>query len=301
MSESSTYENIAIVINPAAGLEEPILKTLNNVFRKYDANWQVAVTNRAGDGRRLAREAVERGADVVAVYGGDGTVMEVSGGLVGTDVPLAILPGGTGNVMSVELGIPRDLSRAAELLFDPDRKIRPVDVGQIKEHYFMLRASVGFEAAVVRKTTRDLKDRFGLLAYGFAILEALNEPLHAHYRLTLDGQEVETEGFSLLIANAGSIGRLNLVLHSAIKPDDGLLDVMMLNTRPETLVSMAASVVQLDEFAAALQHWQAREVRVESTPRQTVQGDGELFCDTPVVARVVPGAVRVIVPGYTLH
>ncbi|MBN2470506.1 MAG: diacylglycerol kinase family lipid kinase, partial [Anaerolineae bacterium] len=254
------------------------------------------VTNRAGDGRRLAEEAVEKGVDLVAVYGGDGTLMEVSSGLVGGDVPLAILPGGTGNVMSVELGIPRELDRATELIFQEKRRIRHVDVGQIGERYFMLRASVGFEATVVKKSTRDMKDRFGLLAYGFAILEALNEPLHARYELTLDDREIETDGFSLLIANAGSLGRLNLILNSAIKPDDGLLDVMMLNNHPEHLVSIAASAVQLDEFTAQLQHWQAREIKVVSHPLQTVQGDGELFCDTPFTAQVVPGAVQVIVP-----
>lgn len=301
MSETHPYQNIEVIINPAAGLEEPILKTLNNVFHKYDVNWTVSITNRAGDGRRLTRAALDRGADLVAVYGGDGTLMEVSSGMVGADVPLAILPGGTGNVMSVELGIPRALERAAELIFHPQSRIRAVDVGQIADHYFMLRASVGFEAAVVRKTTRDMKDRFGLLAYGFAILEALNEPLHAHYELTLDGKEIETEGFSLLIANAGSIGRLNLTLNSAIKPDDGLLDIMMLNNRADNLVSMAASVVQLDDFAAELQHWQAREIKVVSRPHQNVQGDGELFCETPITARVVPGAVDVIVPGNSLH
>lgn len=295
--DTRSYKTIEVIVNPAAGAEEPILKTLNRVFKKYDVRWDISVTNRAGDGRRLAREAVEKGVDLVAVYGGDGTLMEVSSGLVGSDVPLAIFPGGTGNVMSVELGIPRELDRAAELIFEDKRHIRPVDVGRIGDHHFMLRASVGFEAAVVKKSTRDMKDRFGLLAYGFAVLEALNEPVQARYELTLDGREIETDGFSLLIANAGSLGRLNLVLNSAIKPDDGLLDVMMLNNRPEHLVSIAASAIQLDEFAAQLQHWQAREIRVVSHPVQTVQGDGELFCDTPFTAEVVPGAVAVIVPG----
>ncbi len=290
------YRSIEVIINPAAGVDEPILKPLNNVFQKYGVDWDVSITKRAGDGRRLARRAVERGADLVAVYGGDGTLMEVAGGLVGTDVPLAILPGGTGNVVAVELNIPRELEQAAELIFQPGHRLRRVDMGQIGEHYFMLRASVGFEVAVVRRTTRDLKDRFGLLAYGFAALEALSEPVHARYQLVIDGQEIETEGFSLLIANVGSLGRLNLVLNSSVKPDDGLLDVMMLNTRPETIVSIAASVIQLDNFTAALQHWQGREIVVRSTPPQQVQGDGELLGDTPFTARVVPGAVQVIVP-----
>jgi YegS/Rv2252/BmrU family lipid kinase len=289
-------KTIEVIINPAAGLEEPILKTLNSVFQKHDLDWNVSITKRHGDGRRLAKAALEKGVDLVAAYGGDGTVMEVASGMVGSDVPMAILPGGTGNVMSVELEIPRELGKAAELIVSPNSRIRPVDMGQIDDHYFMLRASVGFEAAVVRKSSRDMKDRFGLLAYGFAVLEALSQPLHAHYKLILDGNEMETDGFSLLIANAGSLGRLNLVLNSAIKPDDGLLDVMMLNTKPESIVSIAASVIQLDDFAASLQHWQAREVQIVSTPQQQVQGDGELFGDTPATVSVVPGAVKVVVP-----
>jgi len=291
------YRTIEVIINPAAGVDEPILKPLNAVFQKHGVDWNVSITKQAWDGRRLARRAVERGVDLVAVYGGDGTLMEVASGLVGTNVPLAILPGGTGNVIAVELNIPRELDQSAELIFQPGCRLRPVDVGQIGEYYFMLRASVGFEVAVVRRTTRELKDRFGLLAYGFAALEALSEPVHARYELTIDRQEIETEGFSLLIANAGSLGRLNLVLNSSIKPDDGLLDVMMLNTRPETIVSIAASVIQLDNFTASLQHWQGREISVRSIPPQQVQGDGELFGETPFTARVVPGAVKVVVPG----
>jgi diacylglycerol kinase (ATP) len=289
--------HVQVIVNPAAGLDDPILKTLNTAIHEHGASWDVSITNARGDGTRLAQEAIANGADVVAACGGDGTLMEVAAGMVGSDVPLAFLPAGTGNVMASELRIPRRLDKAASLLFDPASVIRPVDLGQVNDRYFIMRASIGFEAAVVEKTTREMKDRFGLLAYGVAILQALSEPLKARYHLTLDGEAVEVEGFSLLIANAGSIGRLNLVLNSTITLDDGLLDVMILNDHPESVLSIAASVIQLDEFTAALQHWQAKEVTITCDRPQTVQGDGELLGQTPVTARVVPQAVRVITPG----
>lgn len=291
------YQHIQVIINPASGGNRPVLGILNRVFQKHGVRWDVSVTNRQGDGRRLAREAVQAGADLVAAYGGDGTLMEVAGGLVDTGVPLAYLPGGTGNVMAAELGISRRLTRAAALIFDPARRLRPIDLGRIGEWPFLLRASVGFEAVVAAKTSRELKDRFGLLAYGISILGALGEPLTARYQLTLDNHAVEAEGFSLLIANAGSIGRLNLSLSSGIAPDDGWLDVMIISTDVNSMLSMAASVVRLEEYAASLQHWKAREVTVTADPPQRVQVDGDPIGETPVTATVTPGAVQVIVPG----
>lgn len=295
-------KTIQVIINPAAGLEEPVLKTLNTIFRENGVRWDASITNEAGDGQRLAKAAIAQGVDLIAAYGGDGTLAEVAAGMVGSDVPLAFLPGGTGNVMAAEFGISRYLERAAAQIFLPNTRPQPVDLGVIGEGVFMLRASVGFEAAVVKRTSRDMKDRFGLLAYGLALLETLSQPLHAHYHLTLDGEEVEAYGFSLLIANAGSIGRMNLSLASSIRADDGLLDVMILNTDPETMAAMAASVIQLDQldqqYTAALQHWRVKEVTVVTDPPQHVQVDGDLFDqETPVTARVIPGAVRVMVPA----
>ena len=149
---------------------------------------------------------------------------------------------------------------------------------------------------VVERTSRELKDRFGLLAYGMSVLQTLAEPLTAHYRLTLDGHELETEGASLLIANAGSLGRLNLHLGPIITPDDGLLDVMLIGHDTDIVLSMAATLVQLDELTASVQHWQAREVHIEADPVQNTQVDGDVLGQTPATATVLPGAVRILTP-----
>src|SRR5689334_18509397 len=91
------YKRIHVIVNPAAGKDTPILGTLNKTFADTGIDWDIFVTKGAGDAHRLAKEAASAGVDAVAVNGGDGTVMEVASGLMNTNVPLAILPGGTAN------------------------------------------------------------------------------------------------------------------------------------------------------------------------------------------------------------
>ena len=118
---------VHVVINPAAGQDEPILNTLNRVFKEAEIDWDISLTKQAGDARQQAQTAAQSGVDIVAVYGGDGTVAEVASGLLGTSIPLAILPGGTANVLSVELGIPATLALACQLICDPKATIRKMD------------------------------------------------------------------------------------------------------------------------------------------------------------------------------
>src|SRR5690349_8821813 len=108
-------KRIHVIINPISGRPQPVLYTLNSVFRAAGVGWDVSVTHECGDACRAAKAAASQGIDVVAVYGGDGTVLEAATGLLGTTTPLAILPGGTANVLSVELGIPHDLTAATRI------------------------------------------------------------------------------------------------------------------------------------------------------------------------------------------
>ena len=109
----SIYKHIHIIINPAAGKDKPILNTLNAAFSGSDIDWNIKITHKFGDAARLAKEAAADGVDLVAGYGGDGTQLEVANGLFRTGVPMAILPGGTGNAMAFELNIPRELTASS--------------------------------------------------------------------------------------------------------------------------------------------------------------------------------------------
>jgi diacylglycerol kinase (ATP) len=298
------FKRIHVIVNPASGQDRPVLSILNDVFHPSGMDWEVMVTKEAGDGRRYAQEAVQAGVDAVGVYGGDGTVMEVASGLLNTNMPLAIFPGGTANVMSVELGVPSDPAEACALVTGGMSTVRTIDVGQYGDYIFLTRLGLGLESTVIENTAREQKDRMGWLAYALNTLRELREPKVSHYRLTLDGETVETEGLTCVVANSGIItpnsgipGRGVLSFAPGISVSDGVLDVVVIRSANlGSLLAVAASMVAGNEDAEPLLHWRAREVTVEADPPQTVQLDGEILDQTPVHARVLPNALRVIVP-----
>jgi diacylglycerol kinase (ATP) len=295
--QGKTPQRVFAVINPAAGQDQPILKSLNKVFQDNRVDWDIAITKDKGDGQRLAQEAAQSGVDIVLVYGGDGTVMECASGLVGSQTPLAILPGGTANVMARELGLPMDLVEAVTLAVNPHARIRSVDMGQVGKQTFLLRAGIGFEAEMVEGADRELKDRLGMLAYGLSALQALADPSLARYQLQLDGAEEEYEGMACIVANSGHMGTADIVLSNKTDISDGLLDVFVVTKADlPSLVALAASVVGGRQDPPALLHWQVREVTIEANPSQTVQADGEIICQTPVTMKILPEAVQIIIP-----
>ena len=212
-------------------------------------------------------------------------------------MPLAIFPGGTANVMSVELGIPSDLAEAMALVCEEECATRLVDMGRVGDGYFLLRIGVGFEAEMVEGADRGLKDKLGVLAYGLSAVQALRDPPVSRYRITIDDREIETEGMTCIIANTGSFGKIGLSLAPTIDVSDGRLDVIVVRKADlPSLLSVTASLVAGSENAEPLQHWQGRTVSVVADPPQTVQVDGEVLGETPVSATILPAALRVIVP-----
>jgi YegS/Rv2252/BmrU family lipid kinase len=306
LRDQPALKRVHIVVNPASGQDRPVLTILNDAFKDADIDWEVFVTKEAGDGRRYAESSVAAGVDAVGVYGGDGTVMEVASALVNTQVPLAIFPGGTANVMSVELGVPSDPAEACALVTSAEsrRTIRVIDVGQMGERIFLTRLGMGLEANIIEQTDREQKDRMGVLAYVLNALRELQNPKLAHYDITLDGKQIQTEGLVCLVANSGILspnsgipGRAVLTFAPTISVSDGLLDVVVIQQgNLGALLSVAASMVAGNEDAEQLLHWQGREVSVVADPPQTIQLDGEVLGQTPVTARILPQALRVIVP-----
>lgn len=295
MTES--IKNVQVIINPASGQDAPMLAVMNRAFKAANIDWDVKLTKAAGDAQAFAREAVAAGVDAVAVYGGDGTVMEVASGLQGSNVPLAIFPGGSANVMSVELGIPGNLEEAVALVSGAARHIRSIDMGQVHgRQMFMLRLGIGFLAETTKGADREAKNKIGALAYGISALQAIPNAQKSIYRITLDnGEIIEQEGAAAFIANSGSLGIPGLQLAKTVSVSDGLLDVIILNgINIGTILNVAANAVGLVDN---LPHWQARSISLMADPPQSIECDGEMIEDTPVSVSIVPNAVRVIVPN----
>jgi YegS/Rv2252/BmrU family lipid kinase len=292
------YKRVHVIVNPASGRNEPIVNALNPVFHARDVVWDVSVTLDAGDCTRYARSAAEAGVDVVAAYGGDGTISEAASGLVGTDVPLMILPGGTNNVLAAEFGVPGKLTEAAEQIFA--RRPRAVDLGQVDLgadgiRYFLMRAEIGLPAEMNAETTRDLKDHLGPLAYGVGAVRALRKATRVQFVLTMDGgKPLDVWGVACQVLNTSRMGSATPATFARdVSPYDGHLDVIVFDPSPEGVRSAVDRVLlESDEWGRS--HWQCREVTVETDPAHPVWCDGEPFGNTPKTIRVVPGAVQVL-------
>ena len=294
-------KNVRIILNPSAGSKNPPLREFNNLFNQSDFDYDLVITQERCDGICLANQAIKDGVDLIAAYGGDGTVMEVASGLQNTGIPMAILPGGTGNILSIELGVPQNLQEACALITQPEKsRLRTIDLGitnNKKGPAFALRAGVGLEAAMLEGTDRELKERYGIFAYIMGATQALRNVKEIHYNLILDGEPFECSGISCLIANAGYFGVPGLVLDPKIKIDDGFLDVFVLRKMDLVqLFSLAATIVGGNELKDKALHWQVQSVSIEADPVQCTQADGEMLGESPLEIKVSKGALQVLVP-----
>lgn len=291
-----------VITNPAAARTAP--EAVNTVMQTFaQAGWHadLLATGGHGDARRIAEQAVTAGADVVAVFGGDGTTMQAASALVGTEVALGVIPGGTGNLLAGNLRIPLAPGRAAKVLVSGRPKV--LDLGRIArddgEHYFAVACGTGMDALVMGATASAEKRRWGMFAYASTTIRLLAEIESVQHLITVDGVEYEARAAMVLVANCGEIIPPFVRLKNGIAPDDGLLDVVVMKADSigESVRAVWDLLRQGSGTDAFVGYARGREIRIETDPPRPMQLDGDLAGATPFVATVVPGAVRIMVPA----
>jgi len=303
--DAQLFKRVHIIVNPASGQTGLNLPGLNKVLKDLDIEWEMFVTRKGGEAGELTKKAIAANVDAVVVYGGDGSVLEVASNLAGSNVPMVIIPGGTANVLSVELGIPADQTQAELLLGGAPNAVRTLDMASLagasdKGDLLFFHLGMGVEGLMHEQADRGAKDRSGMMAYIVGALKTLTNPESSHYHMTLDGQDVEADGINCMVTNFGSVGVPGVTLSHAIDVSDGLLDVIVIqNANISTLVSAAANAVASGELAQPLLQWQAREVTIVCEPPQPIVVDGELVKVEKVTAKIVPQAIKVVVPAPT--
>ncbi|MBL8145256.1 MAG: NAD(+)/NADH kinase [Anaerolineae bacterium] len=290
---AARYSSVHIVINPASGKNQPILNTINDVMKHYGVKWDATITHKRGDATAQAREAIARGADLVAGYGGDGTQHEIANAVIGTGVPMAVLPGGTGNGFCTEIGVSHDL-REALITIATSAKVRQIDAVRMGSEYFIQRLYTGTEPE--QQTSRELKDRYGILAYAFSLKEQTSAAVRANYRLTIDRQVFDRQGIKCYVVNSARTGT-GITIDRPARVDDGLLDVFLLDwTSVASVTEALKRLIVSNQEGSGLYSWRGSEVTIEATPDRPVWADGEHLGSTPVTAVVIPGALSVIAP-----
>jgi diacylglycerol kinase (ATP) len=253
-------------------------------------------TEAVGHATALSREAVGEGFNVVCAIGGDGTVNEVLNGLVGSDVPLAIIPTGTVNVLAMELGIPLDPPDAVRLL--EAGNITSIDLGLANDRYFGLMAGVGMDAAVVASPHPTMKRAFKEAAFalqGVAHVIGSNDP-----RLRVVAEERTVEGYFVVFGNspnyAGAFGITPLA-----DMRDGLLDVCVLKDKSffSTATFWSAALLSAHMKHPKVEYFRTEHATVtclDESREVPVQVDGEAAGRLPLSCGIVPRALLVVVP-----
>jgi YegS/Rv2252/BmrU family lipid kinase len=285
------YKSIHVVINPAAGKGEPVLKYLADICRQHEVDWDISLTRNYGDATQQAKDALARGVDLVVGCGGDGTQHEIANAIIGTGRPMGILPGGTGNGFATEMGVPKDFRKAVEVLCT-SQNIRHVDVMQVGDQYSIQRIYAGIEPE--QQVTRAQKDKYGTLAYALMTRKQVQESVDAPITLTIDGRRIETHGLKCYVVNSGQGGKGAIDRHFSV--DDGLLDVFVLSRNPISVIAAAERFFQIPSFKARMYYWRGRDITVECEPSKAVWADGEVLGRTPVNVKVLPGTLPVVVP-----
>lgn len=253
-------------------------------------------TQAVGHGTELAREAVAEGYAVVCAIGGDGTVNEVLNGLAGSPVPLGIIPTGTVNVLAMELGIPLDPPDAVRLLETGD--VSTIDLGLAGDRYFGLMAGVGMDAAVVAGINPLMKKTLKEMA--FAVQGISHYIAGDDARIRVESQERTVEGYFAVFGNASSYaGAFGITPLADMR--DGLLDVCVLKDRSflSTATYWTAALLNAHLRHPSVEYYRTEEALVtcvEEGRDVLVQTDGEVAGRLPMVCRIVPRALLVIVP-----
>jgi YegS/Rv2252/BmrU family lipid kinase len=300
---------VVIIINPRSGPRRRGTGTeradlANRTLERLGAQGEIRQTERAGHAHELALEAAASQADLVIAWGGDGTINEVGRALVqradagipstgnrATLPALGIIPGGSGNGLARDLGIPFDPARAIAhaLAATP----RTVDAGELGEHLFFNVAGIGLDAHVAALVTTRVHHR-GLMPYLSATAGDLIRYRPVEYTLDIDGQRTQTSAMVLAFANSTQWG-FGAYIAPRANLQDGLLDVVIIRDRGlmGNMLRVPSLFTRRIGRQRGVDTHRAREVTIRSREAMLFHVDGEASqgSDT-LVARVHPKGLR---------
>ena len=249
---------------------------------------------------RFAAEQVKgvlsEGAELLFVWGGDGTAQRSIDALAGSETPLAIVPAGTANLLATNLGIPQDIEQAVSIGLRGER--RKLDVGRFNGERFAVMAGAGFDASMIQEADGGLKDRLGRLAYVWTGSRNLRAKAF-NAKIKVDGVPWYAGAASCILV--GNVGRLfgGIEVFGDARPDDGRLEIGVVNADGvvDWVRTLARTAVGQAERSPLVQATSATKVKAKLDRNVLYEVDGS---DREKVKsftiKVQPGAITICTP-----
>ena len=215
------------------------------------------------------------------------------------DIPLALIPTGTGNITARALSIPVDVRKALKLI--SGGQARSFDIGYLPEHdrFFVFVIGAGYDANIIHDTSREMKKKLGFFAYVANGVKHFFTVRRVLMDLELDGENHRLRAHTVMAINIGSIASLRFSVAPNIDPHDGKFNVLVLASRSlwgSLLVLLRIMTKQYHGFSAIKHYHAERVIKVNARPALPVQIDGEALGTTPFLAEVIPGGIQFVVP-----
>ena len=291
------FDRITVIVNPIAGgrgNRRPGIEYIIDYFTQEGSTVDLNTTTRCGEATEFAESAVQRNANLLLVAGGDGTVNEVASALVGTDVPLGIIPMGSGNGLARSLGVPKNIDGACALI--TRGSVSSIDVGRANDRYFFLVAGVGFDAVVGRRFEESA--RRGPLPYFFLGAKEYLTYRPAHLKINFDCRSLDSYPFLVAVANGPQYGN-NAIVAPDAKLNDGLLDICIIHKLPVLQLFSALPKLfngRLKNYSGA-EFYQSKNVTLERNCDDYLNLDGETVLEKAVVnISIMPKSLKVVAP-----
>jgi diacylglycerol kinase (ATP) len=288
---------LCAIVNPKAGSVndlELLEKNINELNPSY-----VRITEKPGDAREYAIEAVRGGCDCVIAAGGDGTLNEVINGL-GEDaarVRLGLIPLGTGNDFARCLNLPLNIEENIAILLSGETiAIDLVRVHSDENRYFINVSAGGFSGMVDEKLTPEIKRTWGPLAYVRGAAAAFPELRAYHTSVVLaDDETLSMDLYNVIVANGRFVAG-GLPIAPEADPTDGLLDVILIPELPKTEIALLAAQILLGKHIQTngVTFRRTRRISIRSQPGMWFNVDGELVGNNPATFEVIPRALQFV-------
>jgi YegS/Rv2252/BmrU family lipid kinase len=290
---------VALIFNPRSGRGRPKGELLDRVLSEMaKAAMEVDVypTEAPGHATDIAARASRARVDFVVGWGGDGTLNEVARGLLGTKTPMGVLPGGTVNVFAREVGIPRSIEGAVEVLARGE--VAQIPVGMAGERPFLAMAGFGIDGEIAYRVKGRFKDALGATAFWLDGFRRL-----ASYEMTplrVRSGDRDLVGTGLIAGKLRRYGPRYFITPHA-KVEEPLLHVVLFQgvNRRDYLRYMFGVMAGVHLGFSDVKHWKASALTVEAEGRVAYQLDGEPAGFTPVDLSVRENALSIVLPART--